>query len=185
LEVWDGNLATRSPRARSSHRCIKTARDSSLRTVGGVLVVQGGAGAGVPGPLHQLGQGDPGARGERHRGMALVVPRQVVAADGSTGSREHRRSAAARERGANSEHQDLSKAGPPQTGTLRSMQAVSVPVPHGRPNWSQHDGHRRAADAQTQSEHVISEEPAQSTDVRSTAELQLDATKSAEPKLEL
>ena len=59
------------------------------------------------------------------------------------------------------------------------------PGAHGRPNWSQHDGHRRAADAQTPSEHVIPDEPAQSADVRSTAELQLDATKSAEPKLEL
>jgi len=123
--------STFTPPAGAAQDSVQTVGDAPLGVVGGVLVVQGGPGAGVPGPLHHLGQGGPGARGERHRRVALVVPGQVVSADGSTGSREHRRSAAARERGANSEHQDLSKAGPPQTVTLRSMQAVSVPAPAG------------------------------------------------------
>src|SRR5450756_1855179 len=83
-----------------TQRLVQPVGDPPLRTVRGVLVVQGGSWAGVPGALHQLGQGGPGARGERHRRVALVVPRQVVAADGSTGSREHRRAAAAGERGA-------------------------------------------------------------------------------------
>lgn len=47
-------------------RSLEAVRDPRLGVVAGVLVVQGSAGRGVAGALHELGKSGAGQRDERH-----------------------------------------------------------------------------------------------------------------------